>query len=106
MSTNWCLMHLMFSRNLRGLLCSLLIAPACLFAQTSSYCSIAGTVVNRLTNAPVRRAIVTLTTAEAKTQDAVAWTDSSGQFSFNFLPAGPYRVSAVKDGFQPAFFGT
>ena len=49
---------------------------------------------------PIRRAIVTLSTVEAQPQDAVAWTDAAGRFSFRFLPAGAYRLYASQDGFQ------
>src|SRR5579864_9252104 len=62
---------------------------------------IAGIVVDSA-NSPVRRAIVTLSTVEAQPQDAVAWTDANGRFSFGYLPAGRYQLRVTKDGFQPA----
>jgi hypothetical protein len=83
-------MHWMFSRQFRGLLCCMLTAPACLLGQGPTTGSIEGTVVS---------------TVEPKPQDAVAWTDAEGRFSFHFLPAGRYQVQASKDGFQPAAFG-
>src|SRR5579864_8809138 len=65
---------------------------------------IAGIVVDSA-NSPVRRAIVTLSTVEAQPQDAVAWTDANGRFSFGYLPAGRYQLRAVKDGYQGAAYG-
>src|SRR5258705_292641 len=99
-------MHLMFSRQFRGLLCCMLTAPACLPGQTATTGSIAGTVVNRITDAPLRRAVVVLSTVEPKPQDARAWTDTEERFSFHFLPPGRYQINASKDGFQGAAFGS
>src|SRR5438445_6967532 len=99
-------MYSMFSRQFRGLLCCMLAAPACLLGQGPTTGSIAGTVVNRFTDAPLRRAVVVLSTVEPKPQDALAWTDAEGRYSFHFLPAGRYQVHAREDGFHPAAFGT
>ena len=66
---------------------------------------IAGVVLDAATNEPLRRAIVTLSTVEAQPQDAVAWSDANGRFSFGYLPPGRYQVRATKDGYQPAAFG-
>ena len=68
--------------------------------------SISGVVVDRVSNAPLRRAIVTLSTLEAQPQDAVAWTDANGRFAFGFLPAGPYELHVTKNGYQPAAYGS
>src|SRR5258705_8977910 len=54
---------------------------------------------------PIRRAVVTLSTVEARPQDAVAWTDASGRFAFAYLPPGRYQVRAQKNGYQPAALG-
>src|SRR6266699_6794188 len=98
-------MYLMFSCQFRGLLCCMLTAPACLLGQGPTTGSIEGTVFNRITDAPLRRAVVVLSTVEPKPQDALAWTDAEGRFSFHFLPPGRYQIHASKDGFQPATFG-
>jgi hypothetical protein len=103
-------MHLMISRKSRGFFCCILTASAALYAQapTASPISgaISGTVVNRTGNAPLRRAVVTLSTVESQPQDAVAWTDAAGRFSFSYLPAGRYQLRAIKDGFQGVAFGS
>ena len=98
-------MHLLFSCISRGMMWCTLIIVTSLHAQSPSSGSIAGTVLNRATSAPIRRAIVTLSTMETQPQDAVAWTDAAGRFSFSFLPPGRYRLYAAKDGFQGAGYG-
>ena len=75
-------------------------------AQTApSAGGIAGVVVDSRNNSPIRRAIITLSTVEAQPQDAVAWTDANGRFSFGYLPPGRYQLRAAKDGYQGAVFG-
>ena len=93
-------MCLLSSCQSLGKFCCLFVIAIGLHAQPANSGSIAGTVLNRSTNSPIRRAIVTLSTVEAQPQDAVAWTDAEGQFSFRFLPAGVYRLHASHDGFQ------
>ncbi|MDQ2899870.1 MAG: carboxypeptidase-like regulatory domain-containing protein [Acidobacteriota bacterium] len=66
---------------------------------------VGGTVIDRDTNTPVRRAIVTLSTVETRPRDAVAWTDTQGRFAFGYLSAGRYQLRAQKDGYQMAFLG-
>ena len=89
-----------------GLSCSLAIGA---FAQTSPPAAasgnIAGIVLDGSENSPLRRAIVTLSTVEAQPQDAVAWTDTNGRFSFGYLPPGRYQLRVTKDGYQPAANG-
>jgi Carboxypeptidase regulatory-like domain len=72
----------------------------------ASMAAISGVVVDRVTNAPLRRAIVTLSTLEAQPQDAVAWTDANGRFGFGYLPAGGYELHVTKNGYQPAAYGS
>ena len=66
---------------------------------------IAGVVVERGSNTPIRRAIVTLQTVETRPQEAVAWSDANGGFSFSYLPAGRYTLRVVKTGYQLAAAG-
>jgi hypothetical protein len=84
-----------------------------LFAQTpapsppqASAGALSGTVVDRVSNAPLRRAVVTLSTLEAQPQDAVAWTDANGHFGFGYLPAGGYELRVTKNGYHPAAYGS
>jgi Carboxypeptidase regulatory-like domain len=89
-----------------GLLCSWTIGA---LAQTSpapvTNGVIAGIVLDAAGNSPIRRAVVTLSTVETQPQDAVAWTDANGRFSFGYLPAGRYQLRVAKDGYQLAFYG-
>src|SRR4051794_22758611 len=92
--------------QVRCFFCLNLALSACLQAQAPSTGTIAGIVTNRATNAPIRRAVVTLTTVEPQPQDAVAWTDAAGRYSFSFLPAGRYQLNVVGQGLQLGAFGT
>src|SRR5471032_1310945 len=65
-------------------------------AQTASSGAIAGIVVDAGSNSPIRLSVITLSTVEAQPQDAVAWTDSNGRFSFGYLPPGRYQLRAMK----------
>src|SRR5216684_2427527 len=89
-----------------GLLCSWAIGA---LAQTSpppaTSGGFAGIVLDAAGNSPIRRAIVTLSTVETQPQDAVAWTDANGRFSFGYLSAGRYQLRLAKDGYQVAFYG-
>jgi hypothetical protein len=67
--------------------------------------AISGLVVDAHTNTPIRRAIITLSTVETQPQDAVAWTDSNGRFSFGYLPRGRYQLRAAKDTYQMTVYG-
>ena len=66
---------------------------------------IAGVAVDARNNMPVRRTIITLSTMETPAQDAVAWTDSNGRFSFSYLAPGRYQLRARKDGYQFLVYG-
>ncbi|MGC4054800.1 MAG: carboxypeptidase-like regulatory domain-containing protein [Paludibaculum sp.] len=59
-----------------------------------------GLVVNSLTSAPVRKAIVDLDQSGGPIH-LVAETDAAGQFQFTGLPAGVYRLSASRAGYLP-----
>ena len=66
---------------------------------------ISGIVLDAGSHSPLRRAVVTLSTVEAKPQDAVAWTDGNGRFSFGYLPAGRYQLWVKKEGYLAAAYG-
>jgi protocatechuate 3,4-dioxygenase beta subunit len=74
-------------------------------AQTPPSGAIAGIVLDAGSNSPLRRAVVTLSTVEAQPQDAVAWTDSNGRFSFGYLAPGRYMLRAMKNGYQRVNYG-
>jgi hypothetical protein len=95
--------HFSLFRVSVGLFCACVIG---VLAQTPppEFGGIAGVVLNS-DNVPVRRAIVTLSTPETPPQDAVAWTDANGRFSFSNVPAGRYQLRASKSGYQPAAYG-
>ena len=87
-----------------GLSLSLMIGAQTTSAPASPG-AIGGVVVNANDSSPIRRAIVTLSTVEAQPQDAVAWSDANGRFSFGYLPAGRYQLRVIKDGYQAAVYG-
>ncbi|MGJ5819129.1 MSCRAMM family protein [Paludibaculum fermentans] len=71
------------------------------FAQSNSYFgSVDGLVVNSLTAAPIRKAIVTLT-QPAGSILLNADTDAAGQFQFTGLPTGIYQLTASHAGYLP-----
>ena len=64
-------------------------------ANPSATYTLSGTVVNSVTGAPVRRALVRL----SGQVDRMRLTDESGQFEFGELPAGQVSVFVRKPGF-------
>ena len=71
----------------------LFVAATLLPAQSSS---IDGTVLHSVSNAPVRKATVTLIAPQFR---LTASTDSEGRFQFTALPPGTYKVIASQAGF-------
>src|SRR6202049_606569 len=97
-------MHFSLFRASLGLCCWMTAAFAQIPQQAPASGGIAGIVLDA-NNVPVRRAIITLSTIETPPQDAVAWTDANGRFSFSYVPAGRYQLRATKTGYQPAVYG-
>jgi hypothetical protein len=97
-------MHFSLFRASLVLCCWLTAAFAQIPQQAPASGGIAGIVLDA-NNFPVRRAIVTLSTVETPPQDAVAWTDANGRFSFSYVPAGRYQLRATKTDYQPAVYG-
>jgi hypothetical protein len=95
--------HFALFRVSVGLFCACVMG-ALAQAPPPEFGGIAGVVLDS-DNAPVRRAIVTVSTLETPPQDAVAWTDANGRFSFSDVPAGRYQLRASKSGYQPAAYG-
>ena len=77
-----------------GLLLGALFLPL-LFRCAAAEFSLAGTVVNRITGAPIRRARVSLVGTNNQ-----ALSDASGVFRFSHLPADTYLVGVQKIGFD------
>jgi hypothetical protein len=88
-----------------GLFCCFVMAAQAQTAPPATPGMIGGIVLDAASNTPIRRAIVTLSTVETQPQDAVAWTDANGRFSFGYLPAGRYQLRVMKDGYQLAAYG-
>lgn len=77
------------------------LALRALAAQSSSNAgSVEGLVLNSLTGAPIRKAIVTLSQSVGSIH-LIADTDAAGQFQFTGLPAGIYHLSADRAGYLP-----
>src|ERR1700680_1600912 len=98
-------MHFSLFRASLGLCCWMTAAFAQIPQQAPASGGIAGIVLDA-NNVPVRRAIITLSTVETPPQDAVAWSDANGRFSFSNVPAGRYQLRASKSGYEPAFYGS
>jgi hypothetical protein len=71
-----------------------LLLPAASAQSAAGEFSLAGTIVNSLTGAPVRNARVWLSTGDQVESDA------AGAFHFSRLAAGQYAVAAAKAGFE------
>src|SRR5262245_29208283 len=68
--------------------------------------SISGYVLKMGTNDPLAKAVVTVTTVNgARTQSYSATTTAGGQFAFQNLEPGQYRLSATRSGFVRMEYG-
>ncbi len=74
-------------------------------AARSAYAAISGVVLNDATGAPLRRAVLTLSTLDEPPLEAVTLSESNGDFGFTAIPPGRYRLTALLDGFQQGWFG-
>ena len=66
---------------------------------------IAGSVRNGWTNAPIKRATITLATSGASPLEALTYSDSSGAFAFTGVPGGRYYLHADLMGYTRGAFG-
>ena len=62
-------------------------------------CTLEGQVVAAGTGAPLRKARVLLSKAEARGQPVLAVTDADGRFLFSDIEPGRYRLSAYRNGY-------
>jgi TonB family protein len=83
----------------RAVLAVTLALSTSALAQTSMG-SLAGTVVDAVTQAPLADARVTAHSA-ALVGEQSAITDGEGSFEMTFLPAGAYTISVRRDGYPP-----
>ncbi|HVN06812.1 MAG TPA: carboxypeptidase regulatory-like domain-containing protein [Bryobacteraceae bacterium] len=74
-------------------------------AAQSPYAAVSGVVLNDATGTPLRRAVITLVTADPPHFEAVTFTESNGAFGFTAIPPGNYRLRAEVNGFERAWFG-
>jgi len=91
-------------RNSTICLLALLCAGSVLWGQGEP-AQVAGIVVDAANGSPIRKAYVSLSTAEDNPAEALAITDGSGQFGFANVPPGRYRLNAQSDGYQEAWYG-
>ncbi|HYR90293.1 MAG TPA: carboxypeptidase regulatory-like domain-containing protein [Terriglobia bacterium] len=80
-----------------------------LLAQTpprpADKASIQGFVLRMGTADPVSKAVVTLTRTDSRRESYSATTASGGQFAFQNLEPGQYRLSAARNGYVRSEFG-
>lgn len=70
-------------------------------------CRIEGVVLNAVSGEPIEKARVTLRTASGEPTKPVAGsTDVRGAFDLGYFPAGDYRVSAEREGYVRAAYGS
>ena len=93
---------------------ALLLLPLALSAQPrpDDSCSVSGQVSNAATGEPVRRALVYLRRIDASpgvtniSVSNTASTDAAGRFAMTGIAPGKYRLSAERNGFLTAQYGS
>ena len=83
-----------------------LLSTASSPAQLTGTATLSGKVLNAQTNAPIPKATVALILEATPPASAIALTSATGDFSFENLPVGQYRLRAYKQGFRPVNFGS
>ncbi len=103
----------MFPRGWRGnmravpgfvLGCALVCAAQPQVAPRPKVCTIAGRVISATTGELLRKATVTLRSADAEEAGA-AVTDAEGRFRFDQVVAGAYRLAAERSGYITQCYG-
>jgi hypothetical protein len=97
-------MHQIARKNATLPLLVLLGAARALWGQADSHL-VAGVVVDASTGSPIRKAYVTLSTAEDNPAEALDITGGSGHFTFANVPSGRYRLHALSEGYHQAWYG-
>lgn len=93
-----------FAASVRAV--ALFLGVGTAYAQFTGTGSISGRVLNAATSEPIRKASVTLHLNSPRDASAIAITNANGDFRFDNLPVGTYRLFAGKYGFQGLAFGT
>lgn len=83
------------------LFCLSPLAAAQESALASCPCTLRGTVIDSVTNQPIRSALVKVTGIASGS----TLTDSEGRFEFNSVPAGTISIAAQKPGYPNAMTG-
>jgi protocatechuate 3,4-dioxygenase beta subunit len=78
--------------------------PAATAGPTGS-AFLAGMVLDGGASAPLRKALVTLSTEEEKPLDALVITDADGRFAFSGVPPGRYQLHVDCKGYRHAWYG-
>lgn len=94
-------------------LCGILAAPltpaqtpaASSNASDVASCTVAGTVVKFAGSEPLKSATVRLENVEDHTRTFSSSTDAGGRFEIKGIPAGRYRMRAIRDGYVTAEYG-
>ena len=85
---------------------SLFVAVVFLFQAPQRQASISGYVVKMGTGEPVGKALVTLSSiGSGRNQSFTATTNSTGQFAFQNLEPGQYRLMAARNGYVRMEYG-
>jgi hypothetical protein len=81
-----------------------LILESSVSAQPQKGGAISGTVTNRLTGEPLRKAEVTV--LDSHDAFGISITDSDGRYQVSGLPPGEYRVRVFHQGFERTAYGS
>ena len=82
-----------------------LLSAVCALWSQAEPALVSGVVIDAGSGSPIRKAYVSLSTAEDNPAEALAITDSSGRFAFANVPPGRYQLHAQRDGYQQAWYG-
>lgn len=84
--------------------CGFVTAATNALAQDSGSYRIAGKVISSTSAAPLSHALVTIASAQDRSNTTSVVTGPDGAFAFSGLPAGKYSLSAVRRGFIESSF--
>ena len=73
--------------------------------KPSEKCVIEGAVVKATTGDPLKKAVLTLRTAEGRDQPTTVTTDPSGRFQLRDIEPGRYRLFATRNGYVDQEYG-